>query len=165
MRRALAGLTLVMLGALPASVSAGSIDVRLGAFFPSEESNLFVDDRVLYTVQEDDWTGFMGGLEYSERVANNLELGMHLDWYGRSLETIYRDYTTENGGGIPQRLKFQMVPLGVTLRLVPGSRRAAFAPYLGVNYERSFGRTADLVRATGGDVEETTIVLGLRAWF
>jgi copper resistance protein B len=43
--------------------------------------------------------------------------------------------------------------------------RREFAPYLGVNYERSFGRTADLVRATGGEVEETTIVLGLRAWF
>ena len=57
---------------------------------------------------------------------------------------------------------FSSAELGLRLRY---DIRREFAPYLGVNYERSFGRTADLVRATGGEVEETTIVLGLRAWF
>ena len=69
MRRALAGLTLMMLGALPASAQRRRAHVRLGALFPSEESNLFLDDRVLYTVDEGDWTGFTGGVEYSARIA------------------------------------------------------------------------------------------------
>ncbi len=57
---------------------------------------------------------------------------------------------------------FSSAELGLRLRY---DIRREFAPYIGVNYERSFGRTADLVRANDGEVEETTIVLGLRAWF
>lgn len=43
--------------------------------------------------------------------------------------------------------------------------RREFAPYVGVSYERSFGRTADLVRSKGEGVGETRFVAGLRAWF
>jgi copper resistance protein B len=40
-----------------------------------------------------------------------------------------------------------------------------FAPYIGVNFERRLGRTADFFRTAGEDVEDTSLVLGLRAWF
>ncbi len=40
-----------------------------------------------------------------------------------------------------------------------------FVPYLGVSWQASFGDTADIVRAAGGDDRETTIVAGLRFWF
>ena len=132
MRRALAGMTLVVLCVLPASVSAGALTVRLGALFPREESNLFLDDRVLYTVDKGDWVGFTGGVEYSARVARYLELGVHVDGYGRTLDTIYRDFTDQDGRGIPQRLKLQIAPVGLSLRLVPGGRHATFVPYLAV---------------------------------
>ena len=39
-----------------------------------------------------------------------------------------------------------------------------FAPYIGVSHERSLGRTADLVRASGKDTAATKFVMGLRAW-
>lgn len=40
-----------------------------------------------------------------------------------------------------------------------------FAPYLGIEHERSFGDTADLLEAAGQDPEETTLLAGLRFWF
>lgn len=40
-----------------------------------------------------------------------------------------------------------------------------FAPYVGIEHERSFGATADLQRAAGNDPDETTILAGLRFWF
>ncbi|WP_374516184.1 copper resistance protein B, partial [Brevundimonas sp.] len=43
--------------------------------------------------------------------------------------------------------------------------RREFAPYVGVEWSRALGDTADLVEAAGGDPEETRFVLGLRAWF
>jgi copper resistance protein B len=43
--------------------------------------------------------------------------------------------------------------------------RPELAPYVGVRHERRFGRTARLARAAGEDVRETTLVVGLRAWF
>lgn len=49
------------------------------------------------------------------------------------------------------RLRYQFVP--------------EFAPYVGVQYERAFGDTADFRRATREDVGGWGLVLGLRAWF
>lgn len=52
--------------------------------------------------------------------------------------------------------------LGVRLRYAITS---AFAPYLGVEHERSFGRTARLMRAAGEDPRDTRLVIGMRTWF
>ncbi len=40
-----------------------------------------------------------------------------------------------------------------------------FAPYIGVNYEKKFGNTADFARQDGESVSETLWVIGLHAWF
>lgn len=40
-----------------------------------------------------------------------------------------------------------------------------FAPYVGVDWSRDLGATADLTRARGGDLTHTAFVIGLRAWF
>ena len=40
-----------------------------------------------------------------------------------------------------------------------------FAPYIGVVYERAYGRTADFRRAEGEDINETRLVAGIRIWF
>lgn len=43
--------------------------------------------------------------------------------------------------------------------------RREFAPYIGVAYERSLGRTADFARAAGDRAEAITFVAGIRSWF
>jgi copper resistance protein B len=40
-----------------------------------------------------------------------------------------------------------------------------FAPYVGIVHERSYGRTADLLRDEGEDTRETKVVAGVRFWF
>ncbi|SLN63039.1 copper resistance protein B [Oceanibacterium hippocampi] len=41
----------------------------------------------------------------------------------------------------------------------------AFSPYVGVHYERSFGETANLKRAEGGDADSLFLVVGARLMF
>lgn len=43
--------------------------------------------------------------------------------------------------------------------------RRQFAPYIGVNWVRSVGETADFARADGDDVGPVSLVAGLRLWF
>jgi len=43
--------------------------------------------------------------------------------------------------------------------------RREFAPYIGVNWSRSFGNTADFVREHGDVTSEVQWVIGVRAWF
>ncbi len=40
-----------------------------------------------------------------------------------------------------------------------------FAPYIGVTWGRSYGKTADLIQDEGGDVSEARFVAGIRMWF
>jgi len=43
--------------------------------------------------------------------------------------------------------------------------RREFAPYIGVNWNKSFGNTADFARDEGEDTDDFQWVIGLRAWF
>jgi copper resistance protein B len=43
--------------------------------------------------------------------------------------------------------------------------RKEFAPYVGVEWSRSFGDTADYAKARGDDVDATRFVVGIKAWF
>ena len=43
--------------------------------------------------------------------------------------------------------------------------RREFAPYIGVNWSRLFGDTADFAAAAGADSSDLQLTIGLRAWF
>ena len=43
--------------------------------------------------------------------------------------------------------------------------RREFAPYFGINWTQSFGKTADFVRAAGLITSDTQLIIGLQAWF
>jgi copper resistance protein B len=42
--------------------------------------------------------------------------------------------------------------------------RREVAPYIGLVREETFGRTADLASAAGGDTRATSLVAGIRLW-
>jgi hypothetical protein len=131
-RRAILSLTLLpLLMASAGPASAGGLDVRLGAFFPRADSNLFHDDQELYLVQKSDWVGFAGGVEYNHVMAKNLELGIHVDGYGKTIETSYRDFVRPDDSEIYQSLRLNIVPFGITVRIVPTRKRTKVAPYVG----------------------------------
>lgn len=123
--------TLTVLAVSAAPSHAGGLDLRAGAFFPRADSNLFDDDSELYTVAKDDWRGFSGGAEYSFNLGRQVELGLHVDGYSRTLDTAYNDFERPGGRPITQTLKFTTAPVGFTLRFVPGGRHRA-TPYVGV---------------------------------
>jgi len=52
--------------------------------------------------------------------------------------------------------------LGLRLRY---EIRREFAPYIGINWIKKFGNTADFARDEGEDTSDTRIVAGVRAWF
>jgi len=57
---------------------------------------------------------------------------------------------------------FSYVELGLRLRY---EIRREFAPYLGIEWERKLGATADLARRDDGDPDVLSLVAGLRLWF
>ena len=57
--------------------------------------------------------------------------------------------------------------LGARLRyeFFPKNGPAVIAPYVGLQYERAFGRTADFRRSAGDDVGGVSLLVGVRTWF
>lgn len=57
-----------------------------------------------------------------------------------------------------------LADLGAGLRLRYEVRRE-FAPYIGIDWSRAYGGTADYLKSIGEDVQASHIVAGIRAWF
>jgi len=53
------------------------------------------------------------------------------------------------------------IEVGIRLRY---EIRRQFAPYIGVNWSRLFGNTADFAKIAGEDKSEAQLVIGFRAW-
>jgi copper resistance protein B len=43
--------------------------------------------------------------------------------------------------------------------------RRELAPYIGVTWARKFGETADLAELAGEEIDDSQLVVGIRAWF
>ncbi len=108
-----------------------------------------------------DATAYVGGdgrtalrlsAEYELLLTQKLILQPHIEvnFYGR------RDVARELGSGLSDLMA------GARLRY---EIRREFAPYVGIEWGRRFGGTADYARAAGEDTKETRLVAGLRFWF
>lgn len=64
----------------------------------------------------------------------------------------------------PRRVGSGLSRAGFGLRLRYGITRQ-FAPYIGLAWQRDYGRTADFARERGEHAHDTQIVAGLRVWF
>jgi hypothetical protein len=144
-RATAAVLALGLVAASPAAGWASGLELRIGGFFPRTQSDLFDDINELYTpdsrrdectattcpgVRKKDWNGGYGGAEYSFNLSPHLEMAISLDGYGREIPTNYRDSVRDNGGEISQTLKLTVVPLGLSLRVLPADRYSAVQPYV-----------------------------------
>lgn len=120
--------------------------------------------------------GFEGLAPYWFETTGSLFLSSKGEWLGR-LEGTYDLRLTQrwilqprveanlSGQDIPElELGSGVSNIELGLRLRYAVRRE-FAPYLGVSFDRKFGGTADFARALGKEVESTSLVIGVRAWF
>lgn len=90
--------------------------------------------------------------EYDQRITQRLILQPRLE-----IDASASDIPElEIGSGLSS------VEAGLRLRY---EFRKEFAPYVGVEWSRSFGDTADYIEARGGEVDDTRLVVGLKAWF
>lgn len=75
---------------------------------------------------------------------------LEVDFYGKD------DPATKTGSGLSKS------ELGLRLRY---EIRREFAPYIGVNWEKSYGKTADYAKEEGKDFDDVQFVMGVRHWF
>ena len=90
--------------------------------------------------------------EYDQRITQRLILQPRLE-----IDASASDIPElEIGSGLSS------IEAGLRLRY---EFRKEFAPYVGVEWSRAFGSTADYIETRGGEVDDTRFVIGLKAWF
>jgi copper resistance protein B len=111
----------------------------------------FEIDAAAFLSDKGDLTARFEG-EYDQRLTQKLILQPRVE-FNLSAQDV-REIGIGSGLSSAEaglRLRYQFIP--------------EFAPYVGVNYERAFGDTADFRRMDGKDVGGWNLVLGVRSWF
>jgi len=149
-RRATLSLTLLaLLVATAGRATASGFDARIGGFLPRgrdcgipssqrADYTLFQDDCELYFVQPSDFDGVYGGVEFNQVLTSYVEVGVSFDYYSRTTDTSYRDYTRPDGSEVRQSLRLRMSPLGLTVRLMPTGKRHKLVPFVGGGIDALF---------------------------
>ena len=154
------------LQALYSKAIASYWDIQVGArrdFEPSPSRNwgviglqglapyFFEVDTALF-VGQSGRTALRLEAEYELLLTQRLILTpeIEVNLYGKN------DEATGTGSGLSD------VELGLRLRY---EIRREFAPYIGVNWTRKYGNSADFSREEGDNVSDTQFVLGIRMWF
>lgn len=97
-------------------------------------------------------TAFRFDVEYEILLTQQLILTpeAEIDLYGKE------DPATGTGSGLSSS------EAGLRLRY---EIKREFAPYIGVNWEKLYGKTRDYAREDGEDTEDVQFVMGVRVWF
>ncbi|NNC73129.1 MAG: copper resistance protein B [Sphingomonadaceae bacterium] len=111
----------------------------------------FEIDVAAFLSDEGDLTARIEG-EYDQRITQKLILQPRIE-LGFSAQDIPEIGIGSGFTGLEAglRLRYEFVP--------------EFAPYVGVEWQRQFGDTADFTRAAGGDPGRVVLLTGVRLWF
>jgi hypothetical protein len=90
------------------------------------------------------------GAEWLFGVTRNIEGGLGLGFYQRSVPTVYTDLVNKNGTDIEQTLKLRIIPFTATVRLIPFGNDRPIQPYIGAGvgiYRWRYSETGQFVDA------------------
>jgi hypothetical protein len=129
--------------AAPDASAQQSFNLYIGGFTPdsldSRSTNdvLFQNSTFLSTLNREsgiDISRFNGvtlGGEYLVGLGRNLEGGLGLGFYQRTVPVVYTDSVNANGAEIAQDLKLRVIPFTATVRFLPLGRDSGVQPYIG----------------------------------
>ena len=78
-----------------------------------------------------DFNGVSVGGDFAVSLGSFVEVGAGLNYYQRTVPTIYSRFVDEDGTEIESDLKLRNIPISFTAKLFPLTRDAGFQPYIG----------------------------------
>jgi hypothetical protein len=164
MRRLLVSLSAVALvsgfAAVPNGFAQQSVNFYVGGFTPRaidarpDDDILVANGLFLSTLNKargidiGEFNNVTIGGEWLFGIVRNLEGGLGIGFYQRSVPTLYTDLVNTNGTDIEQTLKLRIVPFTATLRYLPMGSDQLFQPYIGAGvgvYRWRYSETGQFV--------------------
>jgi len=130
----LAGATLVV---APGDASAQqTLNFSLGLFTPRgedarTEGDVLNANRTFLAFDIGDFNTAAVGGEWLVPLGNFIEAGAGVGFSRRTVESVYADFTDNDGTEIEQDLRLRLVPVAFTVRVLPLGQANALQPYFG----------------------------------
>lgn len=114
---------------------SNSVGFNVGYFAVRAEDARDDDDVLLADLSSlafeiDDFNGASFGGEFLFGLGEYLEGGVGVNYYQRTVPSVYRDFESNDGFEIAQELKLRVIPISATIRFLPIGR-GGVEPYVG----------------------------------
>lgn len=108
-------------------------DAREGAGCSNcgRDVDVLIADNDFLTFDINDFNSATIGGEWLIPLGRYVEAGAGLSFTRRTVPSVYTNYVNSNGSEVDQQLRLRMMPIDLTIRLVPLGQRSTFQPYFG----------------------------------
>jgi hypothetical protein len=108
-------------------------DARVGAGCTScgADVDVLLANHDFLTFDFKDFNGATVGAEWLVPLGQFAEAGAGLSFYRRTVPSVYTNYVDANLNEVDQNLRLRMIPIDLSVRLVPLGQRSPFQPYVG----------------------------------
>jgi hypothetical protein len=148
----------------PSASAQQSVNLFIGGFTPrpmdarGTDDVLFQNGTFLSTFNQNNgidigkFNGVTVGGEYLVGLGRNLEAGLGVGFYQRSVPTSYTGFVNTDGSEIAQTLKLRIVPFSAIVRFLPIGDRDRIQPYIGAGvgvFVWRYSETGQFVDSSG----------------
>ena len=112
-------------------VFADSINLLGGYAMPSGDSDVYEQNERETTFRVKDLNDFIGTVGYDHFLGNFFTIGGNFGFYESETLVQDRDFTFQDGAPIFRDIRLEIVPLEVSVSLLPVGRESPVIPYVG----------------------------------
>lgn len=159
-RRMLAGAAMVLVCSGTAAAQDVVLGGNIGGFLVKNEESRDRDDVLRQNLSFlafdlDEFDGLSVGGDFAISLGSFIEVGAGLNYYQRTVPTVYADFVDDDGSEIESDMKLRNIPLALTAKVFPLTRDAGFQPYIGggVQFNRwQYTEVGEFLDFSNGDI-------------
>ena len=148
---------LMVLGLGSGILLSQSINLKIGLFIPSLQSDLWEDNMRNLAFNKSDMINAYYGAECEIFLNRYTSLSMGIGSYTKNVYTQYKDYTYQDGSPIFQNISLRITPVEANIKIYPLGHGHTVSPYLGAGaglYAWTYQQYGDFIIFPAGDIEE-----------
>lgn len=125
-----------LIGGATEAVAQQTLNFSLGLFAvrgedARTEGDVLNENRDFLAFEIEDFNGVSIGGEWLVPLGNYVEAGAGISFSRRTVDSVYADFVAPEGTEIEQELRLRLVPIALTVRVLPLGQNNALQPYFG----------------------------------
>jgi hypothetical protein len=148
---------LIVLGLGSGILLAQSINLKVGLFFPSLQSDLWEVNMRNLAFNKSDMLNVYGSAEFEFFLNRYTSLSLEVGSYTKNILTRYKEYFYQDNSPIFQNISLRITPIEANIKLYPFGHSHTVSPYLGAGaglYAWTYSQSGSFVIFPEAFIEE-----------